>query len=180
MSVSPFDADFATAELRAAAAILNDCCLWQAGKWAAELCNGRSLSAPRTVSPSGNAPTPVQRAVLFVHGKLPLLMPFNASMGPFRRHLGGRPVASITLQCNACAARAPCASLAPLIFQSNAVCSCCWPSRCAPVASGCAPPPRYSVADRACACSSGTTVSTWRGRKPRATLRLAAARRSRV
>jgi hypothetical protein len=63
--MSSFDADGATAELRAAAAILNDCCLWQAGKWAAEMCNGRKLSAPRTVNPSGNS-IPPSRITFFV------------------------------------------------------------------------------------------------------------------
>ena len=53
--MSSLDADVVTAELRAAAAILNECCLWQASKWASEMCKGRALSAPRTISPSGRS-----------------------------------------------------------------------------------------------------------------------------
>jgi hypothetical protein len=69
---------------------------------------------------------------------------------------------------------------AVLNLQANYRCSCCWPSPCARVASGCARLRRCSAAAPACAYSSGTTLSIWRGRRPSATLRQDVAKHSRV
>jgi hypothetical protein len=100
--MSSWDADVVTAELRAAAAILNDCCLWQASKWAAEMCNGRSLAAPRKINPSGNNTIPftVQICICLLRS-LAYTYVLCASVGRHGRHArgGGVPGAAACPPC---------------------------------------------------------------------------------
>lgn len=102
INMSSWDSDVVTAELRAAAAILNDCCLWQASKWAAEMCNGRSLAAPRKINPSGSSTILITaRICICLLSSVAYTYIMCASVGLHRRHArgGGVPGAAACPPC---------------------------------------------------------------------------------
>ena len=102
INMSSWDSDVVTAELRAAAAILNDCCLWQASKWAAEMCNGRSLAAPRKINPSGSNTILITAQIcICLLSSVAYTYIMCASVGLHRRHArgGGVPGAAACPPC---------------------------------------------------------------------------------